>query len=163
MPVPACVPACVSFFCPCLADAAHKSIECLSRGVEDGRGSREGGGEQQRCGCCFSILALKSGLPQRHSLVYPMADLHCVSPALIAPWKAPLCLDSSWHVCAGRRNFAHFIAGYAEPKQAQYVGVDTGRILGQCSNLSAVTWGQGAAIGGHPYRSVLQQHGAKLH
>ena len=42
--------------------------------------------------------------------------------------------------------------------QAQYVGVDTGRTLGQCSNLSAVTWGQGAAIGGHPYRSVLQQH-----
>ena len=41
--------------------------------------------------------------------------------------------------------------------QAQYVGIDTGRTLGQCSNLSAVTWGQGAAIGGHPYRSALHQ------
>lgn len=37
--------------------------------------------------------------------------------------------------------------------QAQYVGVDTGQVVGQCSNLAAVTWGQGAAIGGHPYRS----------
>ena len=42
--------------------------------------------------------------------------------------------------------------------QAQYVGIDTGRNLGQCSNLSAVTWGQGAAIGGHPHRSALLLH-----
>ena len=45
-----------------------------------------------------------------------------------------------------------------EPMRAKYVAVDTGRVLGECSNLAAVTWGQGAAIGGHPYRSAPQHH-----
>lgn len=108
----------------------------------------------------MNILPVKSELPQRNPLVFQPTVLFCMSHALIEPQKASLCLYSSWPVCAGRRNFAHFIAGYAEPMRAHYLGVDTGRILGQCSNLSAVTWGQGAAIGGHPYRSVLQPHGA---
>ncbi|KAL3152537.1 hypothetical protein ABBQ32_001565 [Trebouxia sp. C0010 RCD-2024] len=63
---------------------------------------------------------------------------------------------SSAGVCfIGRRKFAQFIGGYVEPMRAQFVGVDTGRILGECSNLAAVTWGQGAAIGGHPYRCFV--------
>lgn len=38
---------------------------------------------------------------------------------------------------------------------ARYVGVASGKDLGECSNLAAVTWGQRAPIGGLPDRSVL--------
>lgn len=57
-------------------------------------------------------------------------------------------------VLIGRRHFARFIGGYVEPMKAKYLSVGTGRVLGECSNLAGVTWGQGAAIGGHPYRSA---------
>ena len=56
---------------------------------------------------------------------------------------------------SGRRNFADFISGYVEPMTARYVGVASGKDLGECSNLAAVTWGQRAPIGGLPDRSVL--------
>ena len=53
---------------------------------------------------------------------------------------------------AGRRNFGEFIGGYVEPMKARYVGVSSGRDLGECSSLAAVTWGQRASIGGLPQR-----------
>ena len=55
---------------------------------------------------------------------------------------------------AGRRNFADFISGYVEPMEARYAGVSTGRHMGDCPNLAAVTWGQRAPIGGLPERQV---------
>ncbi len=63
-----------------------------------------------------------------------------------------LLLRSLWCFVAGRRNFGDFISGYVEPIKARYIGVDTGKDLGECSNLAAVTWGQRAAIGGLPHR-----------
>lgn len=61
-------------------------------------------------------------------------------------------IRSLWCFVAGRRNFSDFIAGYVEPIKARYIGVNTGKDLGECSNLAAVTWGQRAAIGGLPHR-----------
>lgn len=55
----------------------------------------------------------------------------------------------------GRRKFGDFIAGYVEPIKARYIGVTSGKDLGECSNLAAVTWGQRAAIGGLPNRCYI--------
>ena len=55
-------------------------------------------------------------------------------------------------LCAGRRDFGDFMSQYVEPVPGQFVDVDTGRVLGPCSNTLAVTWGQRSAIGGMPDR-----------
>lgn len=60
--------------------------------------------------------------------------------------------DITAFITAGRRNFGSFIAGYVEPMKARYVAVDSGKDLGECSNLAAMTWGQRASIGGLPHR-----------
>ncbi|DBB10852.1 TPA: hypothetical protein ACH3X3_007325 [Trebouxia sp. C0006] len=53
---------------------------------------------------------------------------------------------------SGRRKYGDLIAGYVEPIKARYIGVNTSKDLGECSNLAAVTWGQRAAIGGLLHR-----------
>ena len=55
-------------------------------------------------------------------------------------------------LCAGRRDFGDFMSQYVAPVPGQFVDVDSGRVLGPCSNILAVTWGQRSAIGGMPDR-----------
>ena len=51
---------------------------------------------------------------------------------------------------AGRRDFGEFLEEYTAAIPGTFVDVDTGRALGSCPNLAAVTHGQGAGIGGLP-------------
>ena len=53
---------------------------------------------------------------------------------------------------AGRRDFGDFMSQYVAPVPGQFVDVDSDRVLGPCSNILAVTWGQRSAIGGMPDR-----------
>lgn len=50
--------------------------------------------------------------------------------------------------CSGRRNFGDFLSQYLPPLPGAYVDVDSGRRLGPCPDLHAVTHGQRPGIGG---------------
>jgi tRNA-5-taurinomethyluridine 2-sulfurtransferase len=63
---------------------------------------------------------------------------------------APAAKRSSAGICfIGRRNFADFLAEYIPPMPATFVDVDTGKRLGNCTNLLSLTHGQRAGLGGH--------------
>ena len=65
-----------------------------------------------------------------------------------------LCNESSVLCTPGRRDFADFLGQYAASVPGEFVDVDSGTVLGSCPNLTAVTIGQRAGIGGAPDRSV---------
>ncbi len=52
----------------------------------------------------------------------------------------------------GRREFGEFIAEYSGAIPGTFVDVESGKALGSCANLAAVTHGQGAGISGLPER-----------
>lgn len=58
---------------------------------------------------------------------------------------------------AGRRDFGEFIAEYAGAVPGIFVDVESGKVVGACANMAAVTHGQGAGISGLPQRQVSNQ------
>ena len=64
------------------------------------------------------------------------------------------------HLRAGRREFGDFISDYTAPVPGHYVDVDTGRELGACANMLALTLGQGSGISGLGSRSARPLHAA---
>lgn len=75
-------------------------------------------------------------------------QLSLFSPVAVhaAELKGPTCLAS--RPCSGRRNFGDFLSQYLPPLPGAYVDVDSGRRLGPCPDLHAVTHGQRPGIGG---------------
>ena len=69
---------------------------------------------------------------------------------------SPATRKSSTGICfIGRRNFGEFIEGYVEKLPGVFVDVDSMKILGVCPNILALTYGQGAGIGGQVHRNFV--------
>eukprot|EP00891_Asterochloris_glomerata_P002901 jgi/Astpho2/2901/Aster-01051 len=103
------------------------------------------------------FLASVPGAALQHCL-FPVGDLRkqqvralAAEAGLVPPGKR-----SSAGICfVGRRDFGDFMSQYVAPMPGQFVDVDSGRVLGPCSNILAVTWGQRSAIGGMPDRTYV--------
>ena len=69
---------------------------------------------------------------------------------------SPATRKSSTGICfIGRRKFGDFIEGYVEKVPGVFVDVDSMEILGVCPNILALTYGQGAGIGGQVHRNFV--------
>ena len=67
---------------------------------------------------------------------------------------SPATKRSSAGICfVGRRRFSNFLESYLPPRAGVYLDAVSGRILGRCSNMLAITGGQRAGLGGQaePY------------
>lgn len=63
---------------------------------------------------------------------------------------------SSAGICfIGRRNFADFLSEYVPAVPGKFIDVDTGRYVGTCRNITAVTLGQRPRIGGASDRMYI--------
>ena len=58
-------------------------------------------------------------------------------------------------MCTGRRTFGAFISSYAEPVAGRFEDVTTGKDVGTCANMLAITLGQGSGISGLKSRCAV--------
>lgn len=94
---------------------------------------------------CLTGEAAQDG--QGESSPWPCLQLSsCNCCFHAAELTGPTCLAS--RPCSGRRNFGDFLSQYLPPLPGAYVDVDSGRRLGPCPDLHAVTHGQRPGIGG---------------
>lgn len=91
-------------------------------------------------------------------VIFPLGDRYKVDVRRLAREQGLIPADrrSSSGICfIGRRNFGAFLNEYVEPKPGTYVDVETGRNLGTCPDILAVTCGQRPGVGGLPERSYI--------
>ncbi|WIA20569.1 hypothetical protein OEZ85_004959 [Tetradesmus obliquus] len=117
-----------------------------------------------------------AGLSQQQlaSAMFPVGHLcKAVVRRIAAEFKLPMAAKrSSAGICfIGRRSFGKFLEDYLPPKPGVYVEVDSGRELGGCANMLAVTVGQRAVgLGGQQQRvyvvclgsAMIAAHGPTL-
>lgn len=83
--------------------------------------------------------------------IFPLGSLRKseVRQIAVQAGLTPAQKRSSAGICfIGRRRFSDFLAEYLPPVPATFVNVDTGNDIGKCTNMLAMTNGQGAGISG---------------
>jgi tRNA (5-methylaminomethyl-2-thiouridylate)-methyltransferase len=91
-------------------------------------------------------------------VIFPLGERFKVDVRSLAQEQCliPANKRSSSGICfIGRRNFGAFLKEYVEPKPGIYIDVDTGRTLGTCPDILAVTCGQRPGVGGLSERSYI--------
>ena len=91
-------------------------------------------------------------------VLFPLGDMQksTVRELAAAAGLPSAAKRSSAGICfIGRRNFGEFLEEYVPPLAGRFVDVDSGKDLGPCSNLTAVTHGQRPGIGGATGRTYV--------